>query len=331
MELLECDEFKPFTPSDQLTNTPRPHTTVPTPLKTPTSPLLIKKTVKSAETAKKTQRQSVIDPPINFKDSLDSGTDNDDFELIENMINEHFGGDTDKESNDNSSGFYLHNLKNNKDSLTLDRIIDNRKYSDDMSSSIDPSLINENDNLSIPEHFKIDDYSPTSTVDTETTLQNDEIDHYSSQYDAKIEAIEPRATKKPLVKRSLSLVNRSKRDTSLSNVKKVASSNSNTLKKGAKPNSKTAVSKPSKTNISSEKTFIQESKPQKQDKKKGLPLLKRSMTLFDPSPKPSFKSKQEVNDFFNGNEHKNSMSSSMTTSLTASIEKSFTKSSAVSN
>lgn len=275
MELLECDDFKPFTPSNRT-------------LKTPTSPQTVKKT---------TKRESVIDPPVSFKDSMESVTDNDDFELIENIINEHFG-ESPKES---ENGFYLHNIKANKDPLALDNLLD-RKYSDD----IDPRLINENDNLSIPEHFKVEDYSPTSTstVGTDSTLQND-VDHYSALYDSKIE---PKATKKPLMKRSLSLVNRSKRETTLTSSKSF----------------KTTVKKPSNQTVIKPKATAKNSLTQKNnnisstekptnkvpEKKKALPLLKRSMTLIDPAPKPSFKNKQEVNNFFNGNE-----TSKMSTSL----------------
>ena len=64
-------------------------------------------------------------------------------------------------------------------------ILNQRKYSDDMSS-VDSNLINENDNLSIPEHFKFGNYSTESSEDTDTTLQND-VDVYSLQYDLKIE------------------------------------------------------------------------------------------------------------------------------------------------
>ncbi|XP_030751986.1 uncharacterized protein LOC115879351 isoform X2 [Sitophilus oryzae] len=309
MELLECDDFKPSTPStpsDAPANTPRPHTT---PHNTRSSPSPVKKTVKSAEPVKKSTRESVIDPPFNFKDSLDSV--NDDFELIENMINEHFGNATNE--NDTGGGFYLHNLKNNADSTTLmlDQILDNRKYSDDMSSSIDPSLINENDNLSIPDNLKIEDYSPTSTVDTDVTLQDNNVDVYSAKYDKKIEALEPKVQKKPLVKRSLSLVNRTKREASLINPKPVHSS-SNKSNKISSVSGKALLSKTSK-NISSSPV-----KPEKKEKTKGLPLLKRSLTVYEPSPKPSFKNKKEVNDYFNGNDQK-VMSTSLTSSMISTM------------
>lgn len=265
MELLECDNFKPFTPLD---HSPRPHTTLPI----PTSPI-VKKTIKSADTIqKKHSRASVIDPPVSFKDSLDSVTDNDEFELIENMINDNFCED-------------LRNINSTKEPLPL---ANNRKYSDDLTSSIDPSLINENDNLSIPEHFTRDDYSPTSSADIDITLQD------------KTGKIEPSATKKPL-KRSLSLVNRANRDTSLSGSK------SQGVKKVL-----TAASKTTKNPVSSERSFVLDPKTPKPHKKKPLPLLKRSMTVFDSSPKPSFKTKKDVNDFFDCKDEKRSDTSSMT-------------------
>ncbi|KAL1488878.1 hypothetical protein ABEB36_014671 [Hypothenemus hampei] len=63
------------------------------------------------------------------------------------------------------------------------------------------------------------------------------------------------------------------------------------------------------------KKAIESVKPQKKETKKGLPILKRSMTLSNPSPKPSFKNKQEVNDFLNGNGNGKTMSTSMTNSV----------------
>lgn len=273
MELLECDDFKPFTPSNRT-------------FKTPTSPQSVKKP---------TKRESVIDPPISFKDSMESVTDNDDFELIENIINDHFG-ESPKEFD---TGFYLHNIKANKDPLGLDNILD-RKYSDD----IDPRLINENDNLSIPEHFKVEDYSPTSssTIGTDGTLQND-VDHYSALYDSKIE---PKATKKPLMKRSLSLVNRSKRETTLTSSKSFKS----TVKKPSNQTVKPKVANKNTTQKNNNNSSAEKPSTKVPEKKKALPLLKRSMTLIDPAPKPSFKNKQEVNNFFNGNDT-NKMSTSL--------------------
>jgi hypothetical protein len=167
MELLECDDFKPFATTKQpLTHTPRPYTAA-----TNATKVVSQKPVKSAVAASK-NRTSIIDPPTSFQDSE---LVEDDFEILENLINKQF--------NDNGD-FFLSLNKDSKDGFNL--ILNERKYSDDMSS-IDSSLINETDNLSIPEHFKLDHYSPTSTEDTDTTIQNDNVDLYSLEYDKKIE------------------------------------------------------------------------------------------------------------------------------------------------
>ncbi|XP_076271746.1 uncharacterized protein LOC143203455 isoform X2 [Rhynchophorus ferrugineus] len=318
MELLECDDFKPSTPTQPTTatttTTPRPRTT---PLKSPSPPSAVKQTSRSADSVKKPVRDSVIEPPISFKDSLDSV--NDDFELIENMINERFGND---EIDNNNGGFYLHNIKNNGDAFMFDQLLDSRKFSDDLSGSIDSCLINENDNLSIPDNLKIDDCSPTSTVNTDGTLtRDDRADLCNPKQPKKLETLEPKAHKKPLVKRSLSLVNRTKRDTGLvTNSKPLVYNNNknNTL-------ANKTVSKGSK-NISSVV------KVDKTEKKKTLPLLKRSMTLVDPSPKPSFKNKKEVNDYFSTNEQKvmsTSLTSSMISNMTSSVTENKKKSSTI--
>ncbi|KAJ8984674.1 hypothetical protein NQ317_015765 [Molorchus minor] len=293
MELLECDDFKSLTPSNNIS---RPHTTTGVSQAKKASPAAKKKTIKSAEplltrVEKNNHRASVIEPPNTFKDSLDSV--NDDFELIENLINDQFTDD-----NKNSNSFYLHS-KPQKESLTLGDILDNRKYSDDMSSSsIDPRLINENDDLSIPEHFKIDDFSPTSTTDTDMTLQND-VDHYSLQYDKKIAALEPKvekispppAERKPLVKRSVSLLNRSKTDQDSVKV------TSKKLTNKSKLTSRSVSSVSATKNVSV-------------DKKKGLAGLKKTTALFEPLQKPpSLKNKNDVDNYFSEKQQRNSRSS----------------------
>ncbi|KAJ8915144.1 hypothetical protein NQ315_000396 [Exocentrus adspersus] len=300
MELLECDDFKNLAPTcTPVQHTPRPHTSHATPAKQP-SPVANKKSVRSAEpkltkVAKTTNRASVIEPPSTFKDSMDSV--HDDFELMENLINDNFTNSS------NSNSFYLH-PKQGRESLTLSDILggsnNNRKYSDDMSCIIDPMLINENDNLSIPEGFRVDDYSPTTT-DTDVTIQND-VDHYSVQYDNKIAAYEPKLDKKipsirqkspakakPIVKRSVSLVDRAKTETTAS-----SKASNKKLTNRSKVTSKSVSS-------------VASTKAVNADKKKGLSLLKRSMTLFDPSPKPpALKNKNDVNNYFSEQQHKNS-------------------------
>lgn len=72
-----------------------------------------------------------------LKDSLESLTD--DFELMESLIDENY-----RDSNNSSS-------------------ID-RKIIEDETPDIDPYLINENDNLSLPENFDVDDESPVSSI-----------------------------------------------------------------------------------------------------------------------------------------------------------------------
>ncbi|KYB25982.1 hypothetical protein TcasGA2_TC005880 [Tribolium castaneum] len=134
-ELLDCDTIRPHTAVEKAKSPP-------------------KKSVKSAETSNNKKRQSVIDPPVCFQDSED------DFELLENILNEKTNFKLDLNKNDDCFDIF-------SNTVTVER-----KYSDDMSS-IDSNLINENDNLSIPENFKLDNYSPTSTEDTDTTIQND--------------------------------------------------------------------------------------------------------------------------------------------------------------
>ncbi|KAJ8943689.1 hypothetical protein NQ318_015178 [Aromia moschata] len=302
MELLECDDFKSLSPATTA-STPtkhtavRPHTTSNvTPAKQP-SPITKKKAVKSAEPVltkvnKANNRASVIEPPSTFKDSLDSITD--DFELMEHLIKDQF---TDDNKNDS---FFLH-LKPQRDPINLNDILDNRKYIDDMP--IDPRLINENDNLSIPEDFKMDDFSPTSTTDTDITLQND-VDHYSLQYDNKIAAFEPKldnvivdkkplnkkatpTDKKPVIKRSVSLVSRSKaEDCSVKATSK-------------KLSSKCKLTSKSVSSVSTNKVGTNE-------KKKGLSTLKKPTTLFDPLPKPpALKNRNDVNNYFSEKQQKN--------------------------
>ncbi|XP_063917808.1 uncharacterized protein LOC135133350 isoform X5 [Zophobas morio] len=162
MELLECDAFKPLTSPTKPHL--RPHTAANNSVKLPA-----KKFVKSAG-APAPKRASVIDPPACFQDP---DAADDDFEILENLINDQFNNDE----------FFLTLNKHNKDEFNV--ILNQRKYSDDMSS-VDSNLINENDNLSIPEHFKFGNYSTESSEDTDTTLQND-VDVYSLQYDLKIE------------------------------------------------------------------------------------------------------------------------------------------------
>lgn len=272
MELLQCDDFKPFTPSQPFS---RPHTTdTMNNFNNNKSPTINNKTIKSAD-----KRASVIDPPSQFEDQLTNLNDN--FELIESFIN------------DNFSSFTANNEKN----LLLNN---RRKYSDDMSS-IDPKLINENDDLSIPDHFKSD------LSDT---------DPFSLQYDKSISAFEPIIPKTEIIhdlKRSVSLIQRR------NNNGETADDFGNAAVRLHKP--KTALPKVNSFRkkqgtaamVKSTGSLVSSSASKggttalcDKGKKSATPLMKRSLTVADPVGKPrNFKNKEEVHDYFNGKEKSN--------------------------
>lgn len=87
-----------------------------------------------------------------IKDSLESLSD--DFELMESLIDENF-----RETNSSST--------------------DSKTIVDDEVSDIDPYLINENDNLSLPDNFVIDEDSPTSSIRNNFT--SDKVNHNKQQ------------------------------------------------------------------------------------------------------------------------------------------------------
>lgn len=258
MELLQCDDFKPFTPQPIT----RPYTTDSSNYNNSNN----KKTIKSADN----KRTSVIDPPTQFEDKLTALNDN--FELIESFIN------------DNFSSFTANNEKN----LLLNN---ERKYSDDLSS-IDPKLINENDDLSIPEHFKTDNFFDT--------------DPYSLQYDKNISAFEPIIPKSEIIddlKRSVSLIQQNNDN----------DDDFGLLKSQRLHKPKTAFPKVNSfrkkqgTTVMGKSiggSVISSSASKDGDKvKKGMPLMKRSLSMADPVRKPkNFKNKEEVQDYFNGKE-----------------------------
>lgn len=124
-----------------------------------------RKTATSSVTTKTTSSKTkIISTKNKVFSELPDKLLHDSFEAIENYINDNFG------KND------CDNIKNgNKKSFPE---IKERKYSDDMTV-IDPKLINENDNLTIPDNLVLDDYSPT------------DVDPYSVQYDKKISVTEP--------------------------------------------------------------------------------------------------------------------------------------------
>lgn len=243
MELLQCDDFKPFTP--------RPHTT---------------------DTVK---RSSVIDPPSQFEDKLLALNDN--FELIESFIS------------DNFSSFANNNEKN----LLLNN--NRRKYSDDMSS-IDPKLINENDDLSIPDHL-ISDYSDT--------------DPFSLQYDKNISAFEPIVPKTEIIndlKRSVSLIEPNETvvdfGTRLSKPKTALAKVNSFRKKQTATTPTTIKSTGSIINSSSAKGVGDK------NKKANTTMMKRSLSMADPVGKPrNFRNREEVHDYFSGKEKKNGRAS----------------------
>lgn len=247
MELLQCDDFEPFTPS---------HTTTTTNTNN-------KNPIKSADSVeRKQQRSSVIEPPSQFNDKLT--TLNDNFELIESFIN------------DNFSTFTTVNTNNNR-----------RKYSDDLSS-IDPKLINENDDLSIPDHFK-SDFSDT--------------DPFSLQYDKNISAFEPIIPKSEIIhdlKRSVSMFqqnNNGKMETATRLHKpKTALPKVNSFRR-KQQQSDTIMTKSMGSVVNSSAKG-----------KKTVPVMKRSLSMADPVTKPkNFKNKQEVQDYFNEKKEKNVM------------------------
>lgn len=153
MDLLQCD--KPRSPLTPAKTTSRNKTTTP------------QRHVRlSSISSIKPVSQSKSSPSSNKKTKSPKVSKPDDFEIIENYINDHYGKD---DSLDNKL-----NTQHNHDLINSNE----RKYSDDFST-IDPLLINENDNLTIPDNLIIESYSPN------------EVDVYSIQYDKKISATEP--------------------------------------------------------------------------------------------------------------------------------------------
>ncbi|KAK5641223.1 hypothetical protein RI129_009770 [Pyrocoelia pectoralis] len=162
MELLECEDFKPFinkTESTKVAN--RPHTVSGSKMRLTEANHHNNnnKFVKSAENTRKkldkngesTKRVSVIDPPTDFQDG-------DDFELIESLINQNY-----------LEGYnLLDEINENTDEKMSDHHINLPiayfKFNDD-SPIIDPRLINENDNLAIPDNLIVHHSSSNSSND----------------------------------------------------------------------------------------------------------------------------------------------------------------------
>lgn len=249
MELLQCDDFTPFTPQ----SITRPHTTDTT---TKPSTINNNKPIKSANSAK---RSSVIDPPSQFEDKLTALNDN--FELIESFIN------------DNFTSFSSNNEKN----LMFNR----RKYSDDLSS-IDPKLINANDDLSIPDNFNLSDTDP-----------------YSLQYDKNLSAFEPIVPKAEIIddlKRSVSLIRQNETAVDFGGARKPKTvARVNSFRQKTSPMSKSANSGSSGA--------AGRGSAGSGDKKKVVGMMKRSVSLAGPVGKPrNFRNREEVHEYFNGRE-----------------------------
>ncbi|KAI4456385.1 hypothetical protein MML48_8g00004982 [Holotrichia oblita] len=323
MELLECDDFlnTPPAPPPTIQNTPRPRTTntAINSNKSAASKSTVqkKKAVKSAnpklqkgkvENPPVPKRASVIDPPVDFRDRLSML--NDDFDAIENMINSSY---TNGSESSYSSKFYTR-AENNSFNLTA--ILNQRKYSDDISI-IDPRLINENDNLSIPESLHNDDSSPNSILDNnyfDLGNRYDDIDQFSENFDNKMSSIEPDGTEIKL-KQSISLYDDDKFIGSgnidefvIALSESSVDNKSSSVKNVSKPKKQIKSSKLPKCTEKSnslENSSIGYGGNSKDRKKNNLASLKRSISLLDPVQKPkTLKNKQDVQNYFNEQEFK---------------------------
>nr|XP_022916441.1 uncharacterized protein LOC111426236 isoform X2 [Onthophagus taurus] len=266
MELLECDDFKPFKPTKTSPITPKLQSPKPT------QKLHQKihyhqdkqKLEKSKNAIPNNKRASVIDPPLDFRDRLSML--NDDFDLIENLINENFTKTT---------TFHKNNEVNKKLNVF------SQKFSDELNT-IDPKLINETDNLSIPDHFDQNyEGSPTST----STL---------NCFDTFLNGTEIKLNESMSMLEDVS--NSFLEDKDLDEVL-IALKSPDTYDKQRKVSEK--VSKLPKK--SSDKSKLLNSSAGCSAKKKNLSSLKRSISLLDQKPKP-LKNKQDVQNYFNEQE-----------------------------
>lgn len=291
MELLECDDFKPFNSSN---NTPSKNVKTLPENKIPNSA----KNIKSPK-----KRASVIEPPDDFQDNTHLLQDN--FEMIENFINDNYiNDDCKKPESKNIKSKQSMKLNNNNKSgtnemLSLNSILAERKYSDDMTS-IDPNLINENDNLDIPDKLPVDNDSPASC--------NNDIDHYSVQYDKNISMLEPLVLAKTEInnmKRSVSMQENQPLD-DIDFEEFISSFEDDdtfpTLKNflhGSKTDSNTPIKKVLKKSTHSLNSSFGKNSSQKVDnKKQSLSPLKRSISLSNPVVKArSMKTKQDIQDY----------------------------------
>ncbi|KAK9711561.1 hypothetical protein QE152_g25407 [Popillia japonica] len=204
---------------------------------------------------------------------------NDDFDAIENMINSSY-------TNENESKFYTRAENNN------------------------PRLINENDNLSIPESLHNDDSSPNSILDNnyfDLGNRYDDIDQFSENFDNKMSSIEPDGTEIKL-KQSISLYDDDKFIGSGNIDEFVIALSESTPDNKSKPKKQIKSSKlPKSTEKSNslENSSIGYGGNSKDRKKNNLASLKRSISLLDPVQKPkTLKNKQDVQNYFNEQELK---------------------------
>lgn len=248
MELLECDDFKPFFGK----TTHRPHTTTHTKSKL----VDISKNnniVKSAKSTNPGVRRSIIDPPVDFRNTLNT----EEFELIEKLIDQNYeeGYDVNKDLNDINFDIISNKIINSL-------FVQNEEV-------IDPRLINENDNLLIPDNLKMDDYSSHSSNDNVST--------------ADLEKQPVTKVVKPLgQKKTIKTLNHNPRVAKSTNTihKSTASLTSS-------PSTRSHISTP--------------------DKKKTLTSLKKTVPLVDAVKPKHLKSKQDVQNYFNQQERKNNV------------------------
>ena len=169
LELLELDDFPmPSPPINEAQN--RPHTSPVTGPKSKTinscGRIMKSGNVSTNKIRKRdeTKMSSVTNPPVDFKDRFSKVDEN--FELIENTIGDITESAAAKfPQNVNIIKNFAATSQNGTTRCDAHR----EKYGEDYSS-IDPYLINENDNLSIPDTFNLEDTSPLSLEDDNANM-----------------------------------------------------------------------------------------------------------------------------------------------------------------
>ncbi|KAF5288334.1 hypothetical protein FQR65_LT12068 [Abscondita terminalis] len=270
MELLECDDFKPFFNKQSSTKpTHRPHTV--NIVKTNQNKFLESKTLKSAENSRKNldvaKRTSVLEPPSDFQDG-------DDFEIIESLINQNFlEGNEFHTLNNTSNKIFSESLTNLLypfDDCGNNSLNKNSQYNDDITT-IDPRLINEYDNLAIPKTLNVDSCSSSSSNDHGKRLVN-------VMDGLKINAV------------NLEKVS--------SNIKPIIRNTRLNIKKLPKQSK-------SKSSLSLNSSFL--SNNIGSDKKKSLNTVKRSVSIREAPNKSNLKTKKDVDHYINQQEKNNTL------------------------